>query len=132
MLSIGGRPRVDPHVELEKLRKPASVDDLHRQRGRLQTHLDVMEERSFEFEHVALELAHTIAAHLSTMVDESGSLSAEQRATLRAAIEYFVISADAEHDLASPIGLEDDAIVANAAFEMLGRPDLVVQIPGSS
>jgi hypothetical protein len=122
---------MDPHVELDKLRKPTSADDLRRQVGRLKTHLEVLEETSFDVDFVELDLANRIVTQLTKAIDESATFDASQRTTLGAAIAYFILSADADHDLTSPRGLHDDARVANAAFALLGRPDLAIDVPGT-
>jgi len=122
---------VDPLVELQKLRKPTSTEQLDRLIVRLRTHLDVIEETSFEVGHVELDLARSIAASLTRAVHDATKLDADNRATLGAAIEYFILSADADHDLTSAQGLHDDASVANAALGLIGRSDLAIDLPGN-
>lgn len=46
----------------------------------------------------------------------------------QAAVFYFLDSEDAEPDLASATGFDDDAEVFNAVCEFLARPDLKIRI----
>lgn len=112
---------------LNDLKQPTSVADLHVLRGQLSGHLDAIEEESFEFEFLELDLARKIAICLNQLLDIAATFDADQRSTLRAAVTYFVKADDEENDFESPIGMEDDAEVVNEACRILGRPDLVIK-----
>lgn len=73
-------------------------------------------------------LAREIAATLQRVIAELWtSLDAPQQRLVQLAADYFVSDDDAEADLESPLGLEDDALVLNLVLAALGRPDLVIE-----
>lgn len=119
----------DEFAIFQGLLKPARLDDLHRLRGRVAVHLDSLEEQSFSHEFLDLELARTLARGLTVLIDGASAFDAEERSLVRAAVEYFVLSLDAENDVTSPIGLEDDVRVFNAACRALGRAALEIPLP---
>jgi hypothetical protein len=43
-------------------------------------------------------------------------------------VRYFVLNEDAEGDMDSLVGFDDDALVFNAVVEELGHADLVVDL----
>jgi uncharacterized membrane protein YkvA (DUF1232 family) len=51
-----------------------------------------------------------------------------ERQAIQAAVRYFILEDDAESDLDSVIGLDDDAEVLNAVLAHLGRSDWSVQV----
>jgi hypothetical protein len=51
------------------------------------------------------------------------------RRLVQAAVRYFVIEDDADSDLDSILGLDDDAEVVNAVLRHLGYQDWIVNIP---
>lgn len=117
---------MDAQAELDKRKGPTSVDDLQQLRPRLDEHLAKVQNVDYEFAQV--ELAESIATNLAAAIDGAESLDDGARATLGAAVAYFVSSKDAESDLRSPIGLEDDAFVVNEAFALIGRSDLDIDV----
>jgi hypothetical protein len=119
----------DEFAILRELLKPARLDDLHRLRGRVAVHLDSLEEQSFSYEFLDLELARTLADGLTALIDHASGYDEEERSLVRAAVEYFVLSTDAENDVTSPIGLEDDVRVFNAVCRALGQATLEIPLP---
>ena len=117
---------MDAQAELDKRKVPTSVDDLDGLRPRLAEHLAQVQNVDYEFAQV--ELAERIVANLNTAIDGAEDLNEEALDTLGAAVAYFVSSKDAESDLRSPIGLEDDAFVVNEAFLLIGRDDLAIDV----
>lgn len=116
---------MDANAELEKRMRPTTDADLAALRSVLADHVAAVEARAEERSHVEVALARDLASAFTTVIDDGG-LDDDQRSIVRAAIDYFVQPYDAEADLSSPIGLEDDAFIANTAFERVGRSDLVV------
>lgn len=53
----------------------------------------------------------------------------ERRRWVQAAIRYFVIEEDADGDLDSILGLDDDAEVINAVLRHLGHEGWTVEVP---
>lgn len=118
-------PAMDVDAELERRRQPTSVEDLVALRTALADHLALVSATADEHQHVQADLARDLVASFTTVIDEV-DMDDDGRSLLRSAIDYFLQPHDAEDDLASPIGLEDDAFIANTVFERLGRDDLVV------
>lgn len=63
---------------------------------------------------------------LSTLHDGSPEST---RRLIQAAVRYFVIEEDADSDLDSILGLDDDAEVLNAVLRKLGHTQWVVDVP---
>ena len=115
----------DAQVELDQRRRPTSVADLQRLRGRVSTHLSRLEEAALDDPSVAARVGGQLDRVLQTLLDSARQLNAEQRSVLRSAVEYFVMTDDEQNDLAGPDGLADDVAVAVAACRALGRSDLI-------
>jgi uncharacterized membrane protein YkvA (DUF1232 family) len=62
---------------------------------------------------------------LTTIKDDTPD---ERRAAIQAAVRYFVIEDDADSDLDSILGLDDDAEVVNAVLKHLGHDDWLVEV----
>lgn len=52
----------------------------------------------------------------------------ETRRLIQAAVRYFILEEDAESDLDTVLGLDDDAAVMNAVARHIGKDDWVVDI----
>jgi hypothetical protein len=50
------------------------------------------------------------------------------RRLVQGAVRYFVLEDDADSDLDSILGLDDDALVMNAVMNKLGHPDWCVEL----
>jgi uncharacterized membrane protein YkvA (DUF1232 family) len=74
----------------------------------------------------AERLAETSYALLDSVAPQAPG---DTRALIQAAVRYFLVSEDADDDLASISGFDDDVAVMNAVTQMLGRPDLQIPIP---
>jgi uncharacterized membrane protein YkvA (DUF1232 family) len=80
-----------------------------------------------EFIDAAVGLS--LASEAGALIDEAERRQdVETHRLVQAAVLYFVLDDDAEHDLHSVCGLDDDAAVLNAVARQLGRDDLVVEI----
>jgi hypothetical protein len=105
-----------------------SVADLQRLRGRISTHVDLLEEAAFDHDELQLELGRQVATCLLTLLDDPSALDAEHRSLVRATIEYFILTDDSDNDVSSPIGMEDDARMVNDLCQELGRTDLTIKL----
>lgn len=120
---------MDASQELAQRKRAVSAAELHALRSDLEHHLEVIDTRSFDFELLDVDLARRITHAFIELIDGAERFDADQRALLYAGIDYYVLTDDAENDLTSPIGLEDDAAVLNVVCARLGREDLSVPTP---
>ncbi len=80
-------------------------------------------------EFVDVQLAERLGTTARGLVSLLGPNTSEEHAKLiRAAVRYFFLETDAESDLNSVVGFDDDADVLNAVARFLGRNDLVVEV----
>lgn len=117
---------MDAQAELDQRKRPTTVEDLADLRRQLDDHLGTIERAAEHREFVQVDLGRRLVEAFRAVLADDDGLDDDGRATVRAAVDYFVQTNDAEDDLFSPIGLEDDAFIANAAFEAVGRADLNV------
>ncbi len=89
-------------------------------------HRDLLAEAHATNRFLNLALAGALAERIRTALDAWDDFRPDQRKTLAAAILYFARLDDHDHDLTSPLGLEDDAAVLSAAFVHVGKPDWTV------
>ncbi|MEQ9498738.1 MAG: hypothetical protein RIT81_17805 [Deltaproteobacteria bacterium] len=71
-------------------------------------------------------LARLIADGLLRLL--GADLDEDQRRAVQLACDYFISDEDAESDLTSPLGFEDDAEVFNAVAAVLGFDDAVIPL----
>jgi hypothetical protein len=88
------------------------IDRAVRQRGRLDVHLAEM----------------ILRACRTLLQDDWPHLGAEHQSLVRLACVYYLESDDADGDLDSPFGFDDDALVLNLVLETIGRPERQVRI----
>lgn len=85
-------------------------------------YLSTLEEKQEEHEFLDIELARKVAAQCKALlrgVDE------EYHQLLQAGIRYFIEENDAEADMESPIGFDDDAEVIALIAKEMGREDVL-------
>lgn len=77
---------------------------------------------------VDLEMAEAIGDAARALIRHFRSRRDDEEAQrlIHAAVLYFILEDDAEDDLASVIGFDDDAEVISAVAVVLDRPDLTV------
>lgn len=95
----------------------------------LDRYLDVIEETAKTRKHIDLDLAKKIGKTCRGLLDYLEEATEEQHAAIFAAVEYFILPADGEDDLADADGLDDDAAVASQVAYSVGREELMIQIP---
>lgn len=121
---LGLAPAVDARVW--DLMTESSFHELLEQRARILGHLSVVEIEWSTNPDIDFHAAKRIADALRVMIDRSAELDGEQRALVRAAVEYFVLSDDVNNDLVATDGFEDDAAVVNAVAAAVGLTDVKV------
>ncbi|MEM9562964.1 MAG: hypothetical protein AAGA93_10120 [Actinomycetota bacterium] len=77
-----------------------------------------------------VDTARLIGRSLRELLDSGADFDADQRAQIRGAIEYFVMTDDASSDLDDVLGFDDDARVLNAMLSRIGHPTYAVELPG--
>ena len=89
--------------------------------GRVRAYLEELQHLSEESEFLDLVLARRVADQCESLIASlptSGSEDAHR--LVQAAVRYFVEAGDAEADLSSPIGFDDDAQVVELVARELG------------
>jgi len=74
------------------------------------------------------EMAELLADRLCQLVADGDSLAPIERALARGAVEYFLLTSDADDDLSDALGFDDDVRVFNSVARRLDRPQLVIQL----
>jgi hypothetical protein len=91
--------------------------------ARVGTYLSQLEAASGENEFLDLRIARALGSSLLELI---AKCPAQHEAHLQAAVAYFVHADDAEHDLDSVVGFDDDLGVYNAVCDHVGLPELKV------
>jgi hypothetical protein len=79
-------------------------------------------------EFLDIRLAQEIASRLRHILDDYGRFSVDHQALIVGAVRYFVKDDDAEHDLHSILGLDDDTAVLNYLLDTIGQPELKLKL----
>ncbi len=77
-----------------------------------------------------VDTARLIGRSLCRLLGSGADFDADQRAQIRGAIEYFVMTDDASSDLDDVLGFDDDARVLNAMLSRIGHQTYAVELPG--
>lgn len=88
----------------------------------LSLYLDQVRQLQEEHPFIDLDLVERIGVACSALLDLYGDLEEPARAAVVGAIRYFVIEEDAEGDLDSIVGFDDDARVVNWVINRFGLP----------
>jgi ATP-dependent helicase HepA len=75
-----------------------------------------------------VRLAVEIADALAAVIKDASRLSGSELNLLHGAVAYFLEIEDEAHDLRRPDGFADDARVTNIVLEVIGRPELRVDV----
>lgn len=97
-------------------------------RDRIRAHVRALAERAATSSTVDIEMAKNVAAAILALLSDTEHYDAEQRALIRGAIDYFVLTQDNQDDVSDLTGFDDDARITNAVTEALGREDLAIDI----
>ncbi len=104
---------------------PAEVSALHRT---VSAHRAEVEAAAAKNEFLDTTLSEAIATGFDAVLAGWAELPPTARAAMAAAVAYYALSEDAEDDLDSVLGFEDDAHVFNACARFIGRADLCIEI----
>lgn len=116
-------PEARTHLERLWSEPVKSIEGL---RAEVVRYIQQLTELRSEYEFLDLATAQRIAsqclAHLSWLEDHNRPDPAR---LIQVAVRYFVEDEDAESDLSSPIGFDDDAAVVEAVARVLGTERLL-------
>ncbi len=90
----------------------------------VELHLEQIREQASATTDV--DTAEMIAKALSEVLCSGLTFTADERALLRGAVEYFVLADDADSDLDDPLGFDDDARVLNSVLDRIQLPEFKV------
>ena len=102
----------------EELRQLISVVDMH---------LDHIKSNAVPATDV--ETAEMIGASLSSLLTSSIEFDGDSRSQIRGAVEYFLLTDDADGDIEDALGFDDDARVLNTVLDRIGHPEFAVDLP---
>ncbi len=106
---------------------PISADRL---RADLAAHLSELTAHSARHEFIDIGTATRLNAVCHRLLDRLADGAPEDhRRLVQAAVRYFILDDDAESDLHSPIGFDDDAQVVKAVAAAVGAGDLIEGLP---
>ncbi len=101
-----------------------------RLRSELAEHLAQLKEHASTHEFIDLDTASLLNSVCHRLLDQlTESSSEDHRRMVQVAVRYFILDEDAESDLHSPIGFDDDARVVRAVAAAVGAADLARELP---
>ena len=132
----GGKPTID----LQDLLHPdeqrrfralclaTSPEELTEMPGVVEMHLHQLRENAGPV--TDLDTAAMIGDSLCRLLASGIDFDDDARALIRGAVEYFVMTDDADADLHDVLGFDDDARVLNTVLERIGHPEFAVRPAG--
>lgn len=95
---------------------------------KIDDYLLAIQEAQQQNEFMDIRLAREIAYRLHKVLQDYGRYPTDQQALIVGAARYFIKNDDAEHDLYSVLGLDDDAVVLNFLLDVLNHPELKIDL----
>ncbi|MGI9596252.1 MAG: hypothetical protein ACR2QK_08835 [Acidimicrobiales bacterium] len=129
----------EPTIDLQDLLRPdeqrrfrrlciaTSPEDLTQLATVIELHIDHI--RTNAGQATDVETAEMIAESLTKLVDSGIEFEDDARAQIRGAVEYFLLTDDAEDDLDNVLGFDDDARVVNTVLDRIGHPEYAITLP---
>lgn len=119
----------DEQSKFRRLCLPTTSVELAELNDVVQMHLHHVEENAKP--STDIESAQRIATALQALLDPATGegFTADERALVRGAVEYFLLNDDADDDLTDALGFDDDARVLNSVLRRIERPDYIVNLP---
>jgi hypothetical protein len=112
----------DEQSRFRRLCLETSSAELSELAGVLQLHIERV--RDIADHRTDVEMAERIAVVLNDLLSGSTGFAPEERVLLRGAVEYFLLTDDADGDLTDVLGFDDDARVLNSVLDRIERPEL--------
>jgi len=105
---------------------PLATEDAVALKARIDEHVQTVRNALQHNEFLDLAAAEAIADGLTTLLDAYPHCPPQHQTLIVGAVRYFVRHDDAEGDLVSVLGFDDDRMVFNHVAETIGRPELKV------
>ena len=123
-------PGLAPEVErvFRPLCVPLDAPEAAILQAAITEHLHAVRQARQRNEFLDLSAAEALAQGLNALIDLYSDCAPAQQALIVGAARYFVRRDDAEGDLVSVLGFEDDATVFNYVAGAIGRPELKVAL----
>lgn len=127
---LGSSQPLNPHIRHHLLQLCEAIPDseIFALREKLDGYLKAVQQALIQNEFLDVTLARKIANTLHQLLDNYGRYTKEHQSLLVGTVRYFVKDDDAEHDMHSVLGLDDDAAVLNYFLDILGRPELKISL----
>ena len=121
-------PGLAPEIErvFRPLCTPLDAPEAAGLQAAIDEHLHAVRQARQRNEFLDLAAAEAIAAGLQVLLAAYPGCPPPQRALIVGAVRYFARSDDAEGDLISVLGFDDDKTVFNYVAGAVGRPELKV------
>lgn len=116
----------DEQLRFRRLCMDTGSSELPELVGVVRMHLDRVIELADH--RTDVEMAERIASCFEQLLLSTSGFAADERALIRGAVEYFLLSDDADGDLDNVVGFDDDVRILNSVLKRVERPDLVIDL----
>ena len=114
----------EEQLRFRRLCMATSSSDLPELVGVVRLHLDRVIELADH--RTDVEMAERIASCFEQLLLSASGFAPDERALIRGAVEYFLLSDDADGDIENVVGFDDDVRVLNSVLKRVERPDLII------
>lgn len=114
----------DEQSRFRKLCIPTDSTELAELASVVELHLQHVKELADH--RTDVETAERMATVFGQLLSHGADYAADERALLRGAIEYFLMTDDADGDLEDVLGFDDDVRVLNSVLGRIDRADLMI------
>ncbi len=119
--------RPDEQRRFRRLCIDTSQEELAQLRSVVDMHLDHI--RTNAKPATDVETAEMIGTSLGKLLRSGINFDTEARSQIRGAVEYFLLTDDADRDIDDALGFDDDARVLNTVLDRIGHPEFAVELP---
>ncbi len=116
----------DEQLRFHRLCMPTSSTELAELLGVVRLHLEQVIELADH--RTDVETAERIASCFEQLLMGDSGFAPDERMLIRGAVEYFLLSDDADGDLENVVGFDDDVRVLNAVLRQIERPELTIEL----
>jgi len=131
-LSLFDGMLLNPTIEkvFNKLAVPVKPQKMEQLKTDIKRYLERITRAQNKNEFLNEPLARKIGKTAIYLLDSYQQYPKNKQALIIGAVKYFLLDADEENDLESPLGFDDDAEVFNYVLKNIGRDDLIIDIEG--